>query len=1216
MLPHRDCPSTLPAQKRLRFQHPPDTSTTSPASIPRRRQLAASQIATLPVAMIWSNVRILPLLALIAITLGVASSEHAFATEPSVQPYYVRENEPGPILNCMFSETYRNRDRYEPEWTRVVAGTPKLLTRDSTVFLKNDYTLFEDAATGEYNLQIKIVNFERDNGQFFCSLLDRETGDQILSTPAKVMVVVPPSPPTITVQPSQPVKENDFVTIHCESSGGNPPPKFAWIFNNQSVVPESWYQDKSESAPRATSISVLQWRVNAADNGAYLTCQIWNDAMQKDEFRAVETNRLNVLFAPRVSVGPTSDYSVEEGEPVELTCEAEGNPVPNQFEWLHVSTGEHMTGKQWKFIADKKMRGDFRCTAVNSIDTGAAKLNVNVYYGPEITVPKVANPAEGDQLTLDCDVDANPPPEQIMWTGPGGFTHLGPKLTIDSINRDHTGNFTCQANNAFALFSTGDTVVQRTGASSTLVDVKRKPGAAIITASQTSVNVGDILTLSCTADDPGSPEAKYRWSTPATHGIFSQQLEFNRQTITVSKAALSDNGLYRCVAFNDIGQGDEAVMKIVVIEPARISRPLSESRVMTSGDVDASIDCEAVGYPQPNIRWTKNGLPVNEASNPHWVIQAHPTQTSCNDGEYCPWSVVSSLRFFETVEWSDKGNYTCIAENGNTGPLSQDSTILNVVHEPVILNEKFPTEALAAADVASVAKISCIVSARPEPKFVWMRDGSELDESDSRFSVHSSKLYNRFDEFESILEINDVAESDMGAYVCKAVNGQSGAKSAEVIINLQHKSKPQIPRGIQLHKASPTNIVVSWKPGFDGGDHQYFEIEYRIGNPWTNENSKSNPTTFILDENNATTIVTYENDQSTPRARRSPKMVSLLVHNLTLLTPMTVYWYRIRARNAYGYSDWSPIASAMTLDVTESVDIQPPTSLLYFANDQKIVFEPTRFNNDSCLLLYISGNDDSSSLSTTAGIWRALGCFPADQPVQHVEPAEHFKARFCQRNDLAVCSSSVEILVANSVMAKQWTLTIIIPIVIIVLLILLMLTLIIFCCKIRLTPARREKAKQKFTTVVGDPERAEVSGPIQPGDSKNTIHGSQTDSGVFTLGSLPNHAQQGNQAPSFENGFTGDSENGADSWHNSSDEHFNYNNDPYLQDYNNQFTTASPDFTQQPPPTNYQYFEGGTPFDKIDTVVPQGGISSGDENDAGSENGSASGGRVMREIIV
>jgi hypothetical protein len=72
---------------------------------------------------------------------------------------------------------------------------------------------------------------------------------------------------------------------------------------------------------------------------------------------------------------------------------------------------------------------------------------------------------------------------------------------------------------------------------------------------------------------------------------------------------------------------------------------------------------------------------------------------SCEHGEYCTRKVVSSLQFFEKVEWNDKGNYTCIAENGAIAPIEQSSMVLSVVHEPVILNEKFPNEALAAADV-------------------------------------------------------------------------------------------------------------------------------------------------------------------------------------------------------------------------------------------------------------------------------------------------------------------------------------------------------------------------------------------------------------------------------------------------------------------------------------------------------------------------------------
>lgn len=49
---------------------------------------------------------------------------------------------------------------------------------------------------------------------------------------------------------------------------------------------------------------------------------------------------IKVLYGPQVHVGPVHDYSVEEGERIELTCSADGNPAPSQFEWYHSPSGK------------------------------------------------------------------------------------------------------------------------------------------------------------------------------------------------------------------------------------------------------------------------------------------------------------------------------------------------------------------------------------------------------------------------------------------------------------------------------------------------------------------------------------------------------------------------------------------------------------------------------------------------------------------------------------------------------------------------------------------------------------------------------------------------------------------------------------------------------------------------------------------------------------
>jgi hypothetical protein len=49
-----------------------------------------------------------------------------FILEPPEEPFLVREGQqPGLVLNCSIGEQFRDRARYELEWTKVVGDTPK-----------------------------------------------------------------------------------------------------------------------------------------------------------------------------------------------------------------------------------------------------------------------------------------------------------------------------------------------------------------------------------------------------------------------------------------------------------------------------------------------------------------------------------------------------------------------------------------------------------------------------------------------------------------------------------------------------------------------------------------------------------------------------------------------------------------------------------------------------------------------------------------------------------------------------------------------------------------------------------------------------------------------------------------------------------------------------------------------------------------------------------
>lgn len=87
---------------------------------------------------------------------------------------------------------------------------------------------------------------------------------------------------------------------------------------------------------------------------------------------------------------------------------------------------------------------------------------------------------------------------------------------------------------------------------------------------------------------------------------------------------MSDNGRYHCIPFNEIGNGEEAILRILVVQPARITRPLLALRQYTTGDNDISMECEANGYPEPEIEWLKDGQIIDEKFFKHWQIVKRP----------------------------------------------------------------------------------------------------------------------------------------------------------------------------------------------------------------------------------------------------------------------------------------------------------------------------------------------------------------------------------------------------------------------------------------------------------------------------------------------------------------------------------------------------------------------------------------------------------------
>ncbi|GMT35699.1 hypothetical protein PFISCL1PPCAC_26996, partial [Pristionchus fissidentatus] len=1087
-----------------------------------------------------------------------------FVKQPSSSPYYVREGDEGPTLECTLSPAYRG-DHYEVQWIRYTKGLPRTLTRNSKLLEKAHFELVNDAPAGQHDLKIKHITRADTSGTYHCIVLNTEDGTQYTTNGSDVIVLVPPGEPKIVSSPTETVAEGDGISFKCSSSGGSPTPSY---FHNSTLAPSELH---SQQIHGDAVDSTIHWRATPEDNGAYVTCAVSNFALQDGEEMKTKSPRLNVLYKPRVSVGPVSEYAVEVGQMVQLTCVADANPSQPSFQWTHLATSQHYASSAWPFVAEKGMGGAFECRVRNTVGEAAATMTVQVQYAPEVMVKDVVNPAEGESVLVECEVDALPAEESIEWTGPNGFVSRGATLSLPAVTREQSGNYTCTATNYLNLH--GESGSQpRIGRSTTLVDVKRRPGRGVIAPWTLSVVLGGTIELNCEATDVGSPAAQFKWASPSSGGQYGTK-EHTKQNLVIRNAQLADNGEYRCIPHNAIGEGEPGIARVIVIEPASIERPMATERIYGEGEKDQELSCEARGYPAPHITWLKDEQPITGDS---WKIETVEGHSSCSPTDFCAVSVTSSLRWARPVEWSDKGNYSCVASNGATES-SSTWTLARVTHGPVILNDRYPSEALAAADVDSTAMVSCRVSARPEPTFEWLYDSKEITEG-GRYSFQLNREVGKPDEYESVLYVSDVQDSDYGRYLCRSMNGKG--EKAEVVIRLKEKSVPSISEDLSRLSAGSNWISLSWRPGFDGGSPQSYLMEYRMLNPFTESVANAEVMTVEVKNSTLRSVTTSSKDSTrAKRAAQSTFATNFMTYNLTGLKPLSTYYIRIRSQNKIGSSDFTKIVIATTDDVPLRKELNTPSHLDFIAAEKVFAVQPPTPTNH-CMMFYVKSGE----------VWRAVGCFAANRTTSMDEGGDEFKARFF-----------------SSMLSPPYRLALIVPIAVLILAIFIVCAFLIICCKTKSTP-KASKSPLEITAKGGKSkkknlshERPEVSGPLSSPNSKNTPkNGSATDSGVFTLDSshlaAPKSPSKGYGSDRSANYSS--HEAGVDVWPTGGDEGYNgYHGEAFL--------------AESYPAGQHTYYDGATRHDNGHVV------ESSSYDDQEEEEAYASGGRrILREIIV
>ncbi|XP_019744576.1 roundabout homolog 1 isoform X4 [Hippocampus comes] len=397
----------------------------------------------------------------------------------------------------------------------------------------------------------------------------------------------------------------------------------------------------------------------------------------------------------------------------------------------------------------------------------------------------------------------------------------------------------------------------------------RRPGSQVVLVDQ-SVEFrcearGDpVPTVRWRKDDGDLPKARYEIRED--------------HTLKIRRLTSADVGSYTCVAENMVGKAEASAsltVHVVSVPPAFVVRP--RNQVVGVGRT-VTFQCEATGNPQPAIFWQREG-------SQNLLFSYQPPQPSSR------FSVSQTGDLTITgAERSDVGYYSCqalnIAGSVITKALLEVTDVVSDRPPPII--RQGPTNQTVAVDGTVV--LSCVASGGPT--ILWRKDGVLVSTHDSRVKQLET----------GALQIRYAKLSDSGYYACIA-STPGGEASWKAHLQVQEFGVP-----VQPNRPTDPNLIPSApsKPDVTDVSRASVTLSWR-----PNLNAGATPTSYVIE---AFSHASGSSWQTLAEHVRSESFV------LKGLKPSAVYLFLVRAANAYGLSDPSPIT-----DAVKTQDI-PPTS--------------------------------------------------------------------------------------------------------------------------------------------------------------------------------------------------------------------------------------------------------------------------------------------------
>ncbi|XP_068209139.1 lachesin-like [Palaemon carinicauda] len=253
--------------------------------------------------------------------------------------------------------------------------------------------------------------------------------------------------------------------------------KVAWIaFDKSAILTVQDHVITRNPRVKVTHDGQRTWtlhisRVNSTDAGTYM-CQV-NTIIAKSQFGV-----LTVVVPPNIIDSDTSgDVMAQEGANINLTCNASGTPQPS-ITWRREDNMKININKSLQVAEhngvhlhlERISRMDmaaYLCIASNGVPPIVSKrIQVSVEFQPMMTIPhQLVGAPLGYSVTMECTIEAHPPPLTYWTLAESAMLHQGRKyniantigevsyrthmkLTVKSLRHEDYGSYKCVAKNS------------------------------------------------------------------------------------------------------------------------------------------------------------------------------------------------------------------------------------------------------------------------------------------------------------------------------------------------------------------------------------------------------------------------------------------------------------------------------------------------------------------------------------------------------------------------------------------------------------------------------------------------------------------------------------------------------------------------------------------------------------------------------------------------